>query len=145
MSSEQYRWRCFFEVHRKECARHFKTLSMTLRHCYSKSISCTQCCQMWRFIATVAILRVKWRSVFFEWRFFLNKESPLFWVKLSLLANFVFIMDIFFKKNSPKSHTPQSICPKCGDFFQKCGDFEEFLSGDFVAIFDYRSGDFEPK
>ena len=30
-------------------------------------------------------------------------------------------------------------------FFQKCGDFEEFLSGDFVAIFDYRSGDFEPK
>ena len=50
-----------------------------------------------------------------------------------------------FLKNSPKCHIFKKIYPKCGDFSHKCGDFEEFLSGDFVAIFDNRSGDFEPK
>ena len=35
-----------------------------------QAFSLFQCFQKWRFIATVAIFKVKWRSVFFEWRFF---------------------------------------------------------------------------
>ena len=34
---------------------------------------------------------------------------------------------------------------KVGIFPQKCGDFEKFLSGDFVAIFFHRCGDFALK
>ena len=34
---------------------------------------------------------------------------------------------------------------KSGDLCQKCGDFQKFLSGDFVAIFESRGGDFALK
>ena len=68
-------WFVVIQVLRKQTMlAKYQDFSCKARCC--KAARGIQCDQMWRFIATVAIFRVKWRSIYFQWRFFLKQKIP---------------------------------------------------------------------